>query len=158
VTQDRSYEFGGETRSEFETRSALTFFSIVINCLHYTSPYRILSLRTMKGIGNREQRIRIPIYQKSCIVEYTVSDKLKFLFSVSYSLYLSLCAAPYIVLYYEKLIRIYSKIGTSSLSNLPWVSMVRQTYKKTLHRNLQQGSLTLWFYVRIRGSLGYFLS
>jgi len=36
-------------------------------------------LRTIKGIGNREKRIRISIHQKSCIVEYTVSDKLKFL-------------------------------------------------------------------------------
>jgi len=34
----------------------------------------------MKGIGNRKQRIRISTYLKSCIMEYTVSDKLKFLF------------------------------------------------------------------------------
>jgi len=37
----------------------------------------------MKGIENREQRIRISTYQKSCIVK----------FSVPYSLFLSLCAA-----------------------------------------------------------------
>ena len=38
-------------------------------------------LRTIKGIGNREQRIRISIYQKLCIVKYTVFDRFKFLFS-----------------------------------------------------------------------------
>jgi len=33
---------------------------------------------------NREQRIRISIYQTLCIVEYTISDRLKFLFSVPF--------------------------------------------------------------------------
>ena len=36
---------------------------------------------------NREQRIRISTYQKLCIVEYIISDKLKFLFSVLCSFY-----------------------------------------------------------------------
>jgi len=40
------------------------------------APYKI------KGKENRKQRIRISTYQKSCIVEYTVSDRLKFLFSL----------------------------------------------------------------------------
>ena len=44
----------------------------------------------LKGIGNRELRIRISTYQKSCIVEYTISDRLKFslfILSVPYSFY-----------------------------------------------------------------------
>jgi len=39
--------------------------------------------------------IRISIYQKSCIVEYTVSDRLEFLFSILCSLFFLLCGAPY---------------------------------------------------------------
>ena len=50
--------------------------------------------RIIKGIENREQRIRISTYQKSCVVEYTVSDRLKFLFSVLCSLFLLLCGVP----------------------------------------------------------------
>jgi len=50
-----------------------------------------LGFRTIKGTGSREQRIRISPYQKSCIEEYTVSDRLKFLFSVLCSLFLLLC-------------------------------------------------------------------
>jgi len=38
----------------------------------------------MKGIENREQRIlrilRISIYQKLCIPQYMISDRLKFFF------------------------------------------------------------------------------
>jgi len=48
----------------------------------------------LKGIENREQRIRISTYQKSCIVEYTVSDRLKFLFSIPCSFY---CAENLII-------------------------------------------------------------
>ena len=44
-------------------------------------------LRIIKGTENREQRIRISTYQKSCIVEYTVSDRLKFFFFVPCSFY-----------------------------------------------------------------------
>ena len=46
---------------------------------------------SIKGTGNREQRIRISTYQKSCIAEYTVSDRLKFLFSIL--CFLLLCGA-----------------------------------------------------------------
>jgi len=49
----------------------------------------------LKGIGNRELRIRISTYQKSCIVEYTVSDRLKFSLFVLCSLFLLLCGVPY---------------------------------------------------------------
>ena len=41
--------------------------------------------------GNREQRIRISTYQKLCILQYMISDRLKFLFSVLCSFY---CAKP----------------------------------------------------------------
>jgi len=43
----------------------------------------------MKGTGNREQKIRISIYQKLCIPQYMISDRLKFLFSVPL-----MCEAP----------------------------------------------------------------
>jgi len=36
-------------------------------------------LCTIKGQGNREQRIRISIYQKLCIPQYMILDRLKFL-------------------------------------------------------------------------------
>jgi len=55
----------------------------------------IKGLHTLKGIGNRKQRIRILIYQKLCIVEYTISDRLKFLFSVPFAL----CTVPKILEY-----------------------------------------------------------
>ena len=42
--------------------------------------------------GNREQRIRISTYQKLCILQYMISDRLKFLFSVLCSFY---CAKPF---------------------------------------------------------------
>ena len=41
------YQLEGETKPEFETRSVLIFFSI-INCLHYTSFYRILGAAQWK--------------------------------------------------------------------------------------------------------------
>jgi len=56
--------------------------------------FLFLGLRTIKETGNREQRIRISTYQKSCIEEYIVSDRLKFLFFVLCSLFLVLCGAP----------------------------------------------------------------
>ena len=47
---------------------------------------RIKRLGASHNKRNREQKIRISTYQKSCIVEYTVSDRLKSysLFSVPY--------------------------------------------------------------------------
>ena len=55
---------------------------------------------------NREQKRENKNFknQKSCIVEYTVSDRLKFLFSVLCSLFLLLYGAPY---YYEKCDQLY---------------------------------------------------
>ena len=53
----------------------------------------LMRIGTIKGTENREQKIRISTYQKLCIVEYTVSDRLKLieqaysLFSVPYSFY-----------------------------------------------------------------------
>jgi len=44
---------------------------------------------------NREQRTENKNFKKSCIVEYTVSDRLKFLFAVLCSLFFLLCRAPY---------------------------------------------------------------
>jgi len=49
-------------------------------------------LSAIKGTENKEQRIKISTYQKSCIMEYTVSDRLKF--SVLCFLFLLLCGAP----------------------------------------------------------------
>jgi len=72
--------------------SFLTYLARIGERLWNDDNYK--GLRTIKGIGNREQRIRISIYQKSCIVEYTISDRLKFLFSVLYSLFLLLCGGP----------------------------------------------------------------
>jgi len=43
---------------------------------------------------------RISIYQKLCIPQYIISDRLKFLFSVLYSLY---CAEPLRISTYQKL-------------------------------------------------------
>ena len=54
-------------------------------------------LEAIKGTGNREQRIRISTYQKLCIpcvLQYIISDRLKFLFSVLCSLFLLLYGAP----------------------------------------------------------------
>ena len=56
---------------------------------------------TIKGTGNREQRIRILTYQKLFIPQYMISDRLKFLFSVFYSPYCaelsSSFAAKYVI-------------------------------------------------------------
>ena len=48
-------------------------------------------LCTIKGTGNRKQRIRFSIYQKLYIPQYMISDRLKFLFFVSCFFY---CADP----------------------------------------------------------------
>jgi len=45
-------------------------------------------LHTIKGIENREQIMRISTYQKLCIQQYMIFDRLKFLFSVLCSLFL----------------------------------------------------------------------
>ena len=68
------HQLEGETRPEFETRSVLIFFSVVINCLHYTSSFRILGIahserNREQGAENKNFNLK---YQKSCIVE-TVS-------------------------------------------------------------------------------------
>jgi len=47
-----------------------------------------------KNKGTKEQR-KISTCQKSCIVAYTVFDKLKFLFSIFCYLFLLLCEVPY---------------------------------------------------------------
>jgi len=47
----------------------------------------------LEGLHNKKKRIRISIYQKSSIVTYTISDRLKFLFSVLCSVFLLLCGA-----------------------------------------------------------------
>jgi len=56
------------------------------------------SRQGLRNKKNREQKVRISIYQKSCIVEYTVSDRLIFLFSVLCSLFFLLCGDPYFIL------------------------------------------------------------
>ena len=71
--------------------------SVVNLALYWSEAVRHVEskgLRTIKGTRNREQRIRISTYQKSCIIEYTVSDRLKFLFSVFRSLFFLLCGVP----------------------------------------------------------------
>jgi len=91
----------------YQSKSSVSFFSwnkelwliqflMYISCVvRYTRIYcsSLKELRTIKGRGNRKQRIRpIKTYQKSCFVD-TISDKLKFLFSVLCSLFLLLCGA-----------------------------------------------------------------
>jgi len=52
------------------------------------------TLRAPHNKRNKEQRIRISIYQKLCIPQYMISDRLKFLFSVLCFLFLLLCEIP----------------------------------------------------------------
>ena len=58
-----------------------TFLLIQIPTSNFLLKY-LKGLRTIKGTGNREQGIRISTYQKLCIPQYMISDKLKFLFFI----------------------------------------------------------------------------
>ena len=55
----------------------------------------LLYYEELRSKRNREQRIRISIYQKLCIPQYIISDKLKFLFSVFCFLFFLLCGISY---------------------------------------------------------------
>ena len=74
-------------------RISLRLLSFVI-CSHALPSYPTF-LGTPHNKRNKEQRIRISTYQKSYIVKYTVSDRLKFLFSILCSLFFLLRGAPY---------------------------------------------------------------
>ena len=96
--------------------------------------------RTIKETGNREQRIRISTYQKSCIVEYTVSGRLKFLFSILCSLFFLLCGA------------LYKYVAVYAYNRFPF-SMIHLQIRK--RNNYKHWWCTLWGKpIRLQESLG----
>ena len=124
----------------------------------------------MKSIGvphnkrNREQRIRISTYQKSCIMEYTVSDRLKFLFSVLCSSFLLLCGAPKsspFLGFLQKLWRLKRGSGLIRRRNTPRNSWGERAYnsclrcKRTSHEIHYQDSYYLILSSSCKELLGF---
>ena len=100
----------------------------------------------MHNKRNREQRIRISIYQKSCIVEYTVSNRLKFLFSVPYSFY---CAEPLTSRYVSfSTITLMFPNSANSLANengLKWIEM-DSDFQKYWFTNVKMNAFQCFFW------------
>ena len=103
-----------------------------------------IGFRTPHNKRNREQRIRISTYQKSCIVEYTISGR-----APPYDHCCRiLCAATFIA--YETRNTVCQQIATRhSFFVLERVSLNRWSFMKLINDNAKETSYgTWWIFIR----------